>query len=205
MRQLGTRREVDKGGQRDVEQSRSWRRLYTPNATATARPIPTAIIVARALPSQPLSAALRTRPPSIGNAGIRLKRARARFATINSSMKPGNNPRSLNPRNDSPAKARTIATFTAGPARAISGASRPRQPSKPSDPADGIQAYILGLDVELTRHERVPELVEENAAEKGQDKQNRVQTPVEHPGERQNEQEGRMDKDINPRHPAEFP
>lgn len=104
----------------------------TANRIAMPWPTAAAIEVARSWPRKSERVARSTRPPSIGKAGIRLKKKRVRFAvsscqttgaSVSSSIgEPGvRTPRTISQPNRSPARA----AFTAGPASAMSSSALP--------------------------------------------------------------------------------
>ena len=74
--------------------------------------------VARARPSHPLSRARKTRPPSIGKAGIRLNTASTTFVARTCQRNEAGEPMAQAATPTTP-KASAIATLTAGPASAI--------------------------------------------------------------------------------------
>lgn len=105
-------------------------RPTVPIRNATPFPIPAATRVAQTRSRFQESNARSTRPPSIGNAGIRLKSTRKRFATINAKGAGAESSWASNwPLGSAESRHQTnaptaITTFTRGPATAINSSCR---------------------------------------------------------------------------------
>src|ERR1051326_7463546 len=183
------------------------RSTNTPNAANnSAKPCPTcaAMRVARAYGIVMARSARSTRPPSMGNAGIRLNTSIAMFANRRNSSRP--------------LSARSIACSGVTPRPTSAAPSAVARmtftPGQPHDPllhgllghalqarhaADREQHDLARLNAEPSRRERVPELVEQHAQEHEQQlahgEERRVGATLEDRQPRHHEQEGDVDLD----------
>ena len=184
-------------------------------------PMSAARWVARVYSIRVASNARSARPPSIGNAGSRLKPARNTFANIT---------RSTNP----PVATPTRSTGSQSPGRLqpaeeqqrdddVHGGPGQRHPQllnrlvrhsfESGQASDGKQRDVAGPDPVPPRRERVAILVEHDAGKQRQDESNaldhRTQTlalvPVDQRYPCDHHQEGGVHVDVNSRDPRQFP
>ena len=164
-----------------------------------------AIEVAWARPSQPLRRARSTRPPSIGNAGIRLNRPRARFTSNRLST----NPSSHDPYENSASPSVCSPRSDGDDAEIHRGAGQGDQelrsrgaghPPQSGHAADRVKRDIFRLDPEPACHQGMAQLMQEDAPEECEHEQD-----GQIAGEEENEQERRVKEQVDSGDPSEFP